>query len=59
MHEPMKRENFLQIPSTLQAIADYWVYTVKIAELLETRSPALLIVYDNEYRKLQSKYGFR
>ena len=40
-------------------IADYLSYTVKVAELLESHTLASVVVYDNEYRKLQHQYGFR
>ncbi|KAL9973663.1 hypothetical protein ACROYT_G020145 [Oculina patagonica] len=40
-------------------IADYLSYTVKVAELLESHTLASVVIYDNEYRKLQHQYGFR
>ena len=39
-------------------IADYLSYTVKVAELLESHTLASVVVYDNEYCKLQHQYGF-
>lgn len=56
MHELMIRG---KLSTTTSDIADYLAYTVKFAELLETHTLASAIAYDNEYRKLQSKYGFR
>lgn len=40
-------------------MADYLSYTVKVAELLESHTLASVVIYDNEYRKLQHQYGFR
>ena len=40
--------------SGTSSISDYLSYTVTFAE----RFP-VVVVYDNEYRKLQHKYGFR
>ena len=40
-------------------IADYLSYTVKVAELLESHTLASVVIYDNEYRKLQHQYRFR
>ena len=45
--------------SGLPQIADYLSYTVKVAELLESHTLASVVIYDNEYRKLQHQYGFR
>jgi len=39
-------------------IADYLSYTVKVAELLGYHTLASVVMYDNEYRKLQHHYGF-
>ena len=39
-------------------IANYLVYLVKVAELLASHTLASVVVYDNEYRKLQHQYGF-
>ena len=39
-------------------IADYLSYTVKVAELLESHTLASVVIYENEYRKLQHQYGF-
>ena len=40
-------------------IEDYLSYTVKVAELLESHTLVSVVMYDNEYRKLQHQYGFR
>ncbi|PFX23981.1 hypothetical protein AWC38_SpisGene11448 [Stylophora pistillata] len=40
-------------------IADYLSYTVKVAELLESHTLTSVVIYDNEYRKLQHQYRFR
>ena len=40
-------------------IADYLSYTLKVAELLECHTVASVVIYDNEYRKLQHQYAFR
>ena len=45
--------------SGMAEIADYLSYTVKVAELLETHTLVSVVMYDNEYRKLQHQYGFR
>lgn len=39
--------------------ANYLSYTVKVAELLESHTLASVVIYDNEYHKLQHQYGFR
>ena len=44
--------------SGLSQIADYLLYTVKVAELLESHTLASVVVYDNYYCKLQHQYGF-
>jgi len=36
-----------------------FIYTVKFADPLESHTFSLGVLYDNEYRKLQHKYGFR
>ena len=56
MHELLLRG---KLSTTTSDIADYLAYTVKFAELLESHTLSSAIAYDNEYRKLQSKYGFR
>ena len=56
MHELLLRG---KLSTTTSDIADYFAYTVKFAELLESHTLASAIAYDNEYRKLQCKYGFR
>jgi len=45
--------------ASMGQIADYLSYTVKVAELLESHILNSVILYDNEYRKLQHKFGFR
>jgi len=40
-------------------IPNYLSYTVKVAELLKSHTLASVVVYNNEYRKLQHQYGFR
>lgn len=40
-------------------IANYLSYTVKVAELLESHTFTSVVIYDNEYWKLQHQYGFR
>ena len=45
--------------SGTSSIADYLSYTVKFSELLESHTLTSVMLYDNEYRKLQNKYGFR
>lgn len=55
MHELLTTGKLSGTPS----IADYLSYTVKFAELLESHTFLSALLYDNEYRKLQHKYGFR
>ena len=45
--------------SGTSSVADYLSYTVKFAELLEQHTLSSVVLYRNEYRKLQHKYGFR
>ena len=45
--------------SGMAEIADYLSYTTKVAELLESHTLVSVVMYDNEYRKLQHQYGFR
>ncbi|KAK3753557.1 hypothetical protein QZH41_001658 [Actinostola sp. cb2023] len=45
--------------ASMGQIADYLSYTVKVAELLESHILNSVVLYDNEYRKLQHKFGFR
>ncbi|KAL9962934.1 hypothetical protein ACROYT_G032089 [Oculina patagonica] len=54
MHELLTTGKLSGTPS----IADYLSYTVKFAELLESHTFLSALLYDNEYRKLQHKYGF-
>ena len=49
-------QGYLKSPSD---ISDYLLYTVKIAELVETFTWVSVVQYDNEYRKHQFEYGFR
>jgi len=39
--------------SGLSQIADYLSYTVKVAELHESHTLPSVVIYHNEYRKLQ------
>ena len=41
------------------AVQDYLAYMVKIAELIEDHTWQSVILYDNEYRKLQHRHQFR
>ena len=41
------------------ALQDYLAYTVKISELIEDHTWQSVILYDNEYRKLQHRHQFR
>ena len=55
MHELVQKG---KLTETCQ-ISDYLSYTVRIAEPLESHTLASVVLYDNEYRKLQNTYGFR
>lgn len=56
MHELLKTGKLL---ATTSSIADYLVYTAKFAELLKSHTLASVAMFNNEYCKLQSEYGFR
>lgn len=43
----------------VRAIQDYLAYIVKVSELIEEHTWQSVILYDNEYRKLQHRHGFR
>ena len=45
--------------SGMAEIADYLSYAGKVAELLETHILVSVLMYDNEYCKVQHQYGFR
>ena len=50
----LKRQNM-----DITAIQDYLAYIVKVSELIEEHTWQSVILYDNEYRKLQHRHGFR
>lgn len=56
IHELLKAG---KLSVTTSDILDYLAYTVKFAELCESHTLASVVVYNNEYCKLQCEYGFR
>jgi len=50
----LKRQNM-----DVTAIQDYLAYIAKVLELIEEHTWQSVILYDNEYRKLQHRHGFR
>jgi len=55
IHELLTTGKLFRTPS----LADYLSYTVKCKELSEGHMFSSVVLYDNEYRKLQHNYGFR
>ena len=44
---------------TVEGLLDYLSYTTKICQLVQRYSLTSVLLYDREYRKLQSAHGFR
>ncbi|KAI8490456.1 hypothetical protein Bbelb_317240 [Branchiostoma belcheri] len=45
--------------ATKQDVEDYLAYTIKVSKLLEVFDVPSVMLYDNQYRILQNRHGFR